>query len=232
MTKAVGSLSMKRRLRNIFLSFLATLIFITILFFAAGSIAWFWGWVLALIMLAANTVGIVLTTPELLEERIGVKSGHKRSDIILAIIMGRLGPLTVIIIAGLDFRFNWSAPFPVTLAVLGLVFLVLGYIPMLWAMRENQFFSSVVRIQKERGHRVITTGPYRFVRHPGYMGSIIYILALPFAITSYWALVPAVVTIIIAIIRTSIEDDILKRELEGYTEYAERVNYRLLPGIW
>ena len=225
MTEAVGNLSRKRKLRNIFLSFLVTFIFIAILFITAGSLVWFWGWVLALIMLAGNTLGVVLVDPGLLEERTGVKSGYKRRDIPLAIIMGRLGPVAVIIVAGLDFRFGWSAPLPEALAVLGLVLFVIGYVPTLWAIRENRFFSAVVRIQEERGHCVITTGPYRFVRHPGYLGSIIYMLALPFALTSYWALVPAIATIIIAIVRTALEDGTLKQELKGYAEYIEQVRY-------
>jgi len=232
MVDAENNLSRKRKLRNIFLSFLVTLIFSSVLFIAAGSLAWIWGWVLVFVMLTGNTLGVVLLDPGLLEERTGVKSGYKRGDALLAIIMGRLGPLAVIIVSGLDFRFGWSAPFPGALAVLGFVFLIIGYTPTLWAMRENRFFSSVVRIQKERGHYVITTGPYRIVRHPGYLGSVIYMLALPFALTSYWALVPVVATTIIAIVRTALEDHTLKRELEGYAQYAERVRYCLLPGVW
>lgn len=208
------------------------LIFIAVLFVSAGSLEWFWAWMLVLVMLAGYTLGIVFVDTGLLEERTGVKRGYERRDLPLAIIMGRLGPLAVIIIAGLDFRFGWSWPLPETYAVLGLVLFAVGYVPILWAMHENRFFSSVIRIQKDRSHRVVTTGPYRFVRHPGYLGSIIYMLALPFALTSYWALIPAVATIILVIVRTALEDDILKRGLEGYAEYTQRVRYRLLPGMW
>ncbi|MBM3141905.1 MAG: isoprenylcysteine carboxylmethyltransferase family protein [Chloroflexi bacterium] len=232
MSEAVGNLSRKRKLRNIILSFLVTLFFIAVLFVTAGSLKWFWAWMLALVMLAGTTLGVVLLDPGLIEERTGVKKGYERKDLPLAFIMGRLGPLAVIIVAGLDFRFGWSGSLPNICAVLGLVLLIVGYVPTLWAMRENRFFSGVVRIQKERGHHVVTTGPYRFVRHPGYLGSIIYMIALPFGLTSYWALIPTVATIIIAILRTALEDDTLKRELEGYTKYAQRVRYRLLPGVW
>jgi len=212
--------------------FLGTLIFTTILFVSSGSLAWTWGWVLVGIMIANNVVSLLLLDPGLLEERTGVKRGSKREDILLASIMGRLGPLGIIITAGLDFRFGWSTPFPAVLAVLGLVFVIIGDVLTLWAMRENRFFSSVVRIQRERGHYVITTGPYRVVRHPGYLASVIVMLALPFALASYWTLIPAIATIIVSFIRTVLEDNTLKRELEGYSRYAERVRFRLVPGIW
>ncbi|HEX7364035.1 MAG TPA: isoprenylcysteine carboxylmethyltransferase family protein [Dehalococcoidia bacterium] len=232
MNKGVGNLSRKRKLRNILLSFLVTFAFIVILFITAGTFDWFWAWVLASVMLAGTTLGVVLLDPGLIEERTGVKKGYERRDLPLAFIMGRLGPLAVIVVAGLDFRFNWSGLLPDIYAVLGLVLILIGYVPTLWAMRGNRFFSGVVRIQKERGHHVVAAGPYRFVRHPGYLGSIIYMLGLPFVLTSYWAFVPAVATVIVVVVRTALEDDTLKRELEGYTEYAHRVRYRLLPGVW
>lgn len=232
MNETVGNLSRRRRLRNIFLSFLVTLVFVAILFVTAGSFEWFWAWMLVLIMLSGNTLGVVLLDPGLMEERTGVKRGYERRDLPLAIIVGRLGPLAIFIVAGLDFRFSWSGPLLETYAVLGLVLFAVGYVPTLWAMRKNRFFSAVVRIQEDRGHLVVTTGPYRFVRHPGYLGSIIFMLALPFALTSYWALIPAVATIIVTIVRTTLEDNTLKRKLKGYTEYTQRVRYRLLPGVW
>lgn len=232
MNEGVNNLGWKRKLRNIFLSFLVTLVFIAILFISAGSFEWFWAWMLVLIMLTGNILGVVLLDPGLMEERTGVKRGYERIDVTLAIIMGRLGPLATFIVAGLDFRFSWSGFLAGTYAILGLVLLAIGYVLTLWAMRENRFFSGVVRIQEERGHRVVTTGPYRFVRHPGYLGSIIYMIAMPFALTSYWALIPAIATIIFTIVRTALEDNTLKRKLEGYTEYTLRVRYRLLPRIW
>jgi protein-S-isoprenylcysteine O-methyltransferase Ste14 len=222
----------KQRLRSTLLLFLVSVIFIIILFVSAGSLTWFWGWMWTGIIIIYNIIGIMLLDPGLLEERTGIKSGIKRVDIFLALIMGRLGPLAIIITSGLDFRFGWSGSFPLVLAVLGIVFLILGYFLVLWAMKENRFFSSVIRIQRERGHQVITTGPYQIVRHPGYLGSIIYTIGLPFALTSYWALIPAIVIIIFSILRTVLEDNILKQKLENYSNYAESVRYRLIPGIW
>jgi len=231
-SEGAGNMSWKRKLRNIFLSFLVLLAFIAILFITAGTFEWFLAWMLALVMLAGTTVGVLLLDPALIEERTGVKKGYERRDFPLAFIVGRLGPLAVLVVAGLDFRFGWTGLLPDIYAVIGLVFVVAGYALNLWAMRENRFFSGVVRIQEERGHHVITTGPYRFARHPGYSGIIIWMLAMPFVLESYWALIPTIATIIVTIVRTALEDATLKRELKGYTEYAQRVRYRLLPGVW
>lgn len=230
--EGTSNLSWKRELRNIFLSLLVLLIFMAVLFIAAGTFEWFWGWMLALVMMAGTIVGVLVLDPGLIEERTGVKKGYERRDYPLAFIVGRLGPLAVIIVAGLDLRFGWTGLFSDIYAVLGLVFVIAGYAFNLWAMRENKFFSGVVRIQEERGHHVVTTGPYRFVRHPGYAGIIIWMLAMPFALESYWALIPAVATVIVTVVRTAFEDGTLKGELGGYTEYAQRVRYRLLPGMW
>ena len=223
---------MKRRIRNLALILLATIMSLTVLFVAAGSMLWVNAWVLAGIILAGYVSGVVLVDPNLLEERVGIKSGIKREDIFFSVIMGRLGPLSTYVIAGLDFRFGWSASFSAGLIIAGFVLYITGFVILLWAMKENKFFSSVVRIQKERGHYTVSGGPYRFVRHPGYMGSIIDMLALPIALASLWALIPAITTSIIAIIRTFLEDDALSRELEGYNTYMQHVKYRLLPGIW
>jgi len=230
--EAAASPNHRRRLRNILLSFLATLIFAAILLVSAGSLAWFWGWMVIGVMLAANMAGVLILDPGLMDERTGLKSGHKRWDVPLATLVGRLGPLAMSITSGLDFRFGWSEPFPTWLAVLGLVLLAFGNVLALWAMRENQFFSSVIRIQEERGHHVIVTGPYRMVRHPGYLGSAVVLLAFPFALTSYWALMPTAATILISVVRTALEDSTLRKELEGYPQYAQMVRYRLVPGVW
>lgn len=230
--KVGTSLSRQRKLRNALLSFVPTIIFAAVLLITSGSISWLWGWVLIVVIIIGNILNILFISPELIDERIGIKQGSQGYDILLATIVGRLGPLSVIITAGLDYRFSWSLPFPITLKVLGLVLLILGFALVFLAMRENKFFSSVVRIQKERNHQVISSGPYRFVRHPGYAGAIIYLLALPFITTSWWALIPSIITIVITVIRTTLEDNWLTRELPGYIDYTKRVHYRLLPRVW
>ena len=138
----------------------------------------------------------------------------------------------MVIVAGLDHRYNWYPEFPLWLTVIGFIMIALGYAFAAWAVAENRFFSSVVRIQTERGHVVCDTGPYRFVRHPGYVGNIIPLFGIVLALDSVWTLLPALVATIISIIRTVLEDRTLLEELSGYSDYKQRVRYRLIPGIY
>ena len=136
------------------------------------------------------------------------------------------------IVAALDTRrFHWST------MTLGLwpvgAFLFLGGIALSgWAMGTNPHFEGTVRIQKDRAHRVIESGPYRYIRHPGYLGLILWALGMPFALGSYWACAPAGFTAAYIVLRTALEDRFLRRNLAGYPDYAARVRSRLLPGIW
>jgi len=116
--------------------------------------------------------------------------------------------------------------------VIGFILISIGYAFAAWALAENRFFSSVVRIQMDRGHVVCDSGPYRFVRHPGYAGSIVALFGIVLALGSIWTLIPATVASIIAVIRTLLEDHTLQEELPGYPDYARRVRYRLIPGIY
>ena len=114
----------------------------------------------------------------------------------------------------------------------GLVISLLGFGVFLWAMAANAFFAEGVRIQEERGHTVATGGPYRLVRHPGYVGAILSMGATPFLLGSWWALVPAGLGVGGYLLRTALEDRTLQEELPGYREYTHQTRYRLLPGIW
>jgi len=136
------------------------------------------------------------------------------------------------IVSGLDIRFGLSLELATWIHISGLVIFILGNALVSWAMISNIYFSTAVRIQYDRGHHVSIGGPYRFMRHPGYVGMIIYLLATPLILGSIWAFIPASLTGILFIIRTAFEDNTLKNKLEGYKEYAERVKYRLIPGIW
>ncbi len=129
-------------------------------------------------------------------------------------------------------RHNWSSEFPIWLNVIGLILISLGYAFAAWALAENRFFSSVVRIQTDRGHTVCDSGPYRFVRHPGYAGNILALFGIVLALGSVWTLIPAAVASIIAVIRIVLEDQTLQEELPGYRDYARRVGYRLIPWIY
>jgi protein-S-isoprenylcysteine O-methyltransferase Ste14 len=143
-----------------------------------------------------------------------------------------LASLAGLVVAGLDARFGWTAPFSLSVHVAGGLGYALGFALFSWAMASNAYFSTVVRIQKDRGHTVCTTGPYRFVRHPGYVGAILQSLVAPLLLGSLWSLIPGALAALLMIVRTALEDRTLQGELDGYRDYARRVRYRLLPGVW
>jgi protein-S-isoprenylcysteine O-methyltransferase Ste14 len=135
----------------------------------------------------------------------------------------------------LDFRNGWTSglwPVPVALQIAGLVIAVLAYALTTWAMTVNAYFSKIVRIQDERGHSVATDGPYQVVRHPGYLGTLAFELGTSIMLGSLWALVLSIVSVVLFIVRTALEDRMLQDELAGYAEYAKQVRYRLIPGVW
>lgn len=156
----------------------------------------------------------------------------KAWDKVLAPLMALSVGHILVIVAGLDHRYGWSPEFPLWLIVLGLILISLGYAFATWALAENRFFSSMVRIQTDRGHVVCDSGPYRLVRHPGYAGNIPPLLGIVLALGSVWALIPAVVALSITVVRTALEDRTLQEELPGYRDYAQRVRYRLIPGVY
>ncbi|QOY91274.1 methyltransferase family protein [Paludibaculum fermentans] len=201
------------------------------LFGAAGRLAWQNAWVLLGLSLLTGLAFTLGRDPELAAERRNVKEG-KSWDKLLVGITVLLGPMAVWITAGLDIRFHWSKAVSTVAVSLGIAAAVLSAALIAWAMRTNRFFSSVVRIQKDRGHTVIDGGPYRFIRHPGYAGSAVYLLATPLILGSTWALLPAAATALVMMLRTSLEDATLHNELDGYADYARRVRYRLCPAIW
>jgi protein-S-isoprenylcysteine O-methyltransferase Ste14 len=151
--------------------------------------------------------------------------------IYLAPLLG-LGGGLLPLVAGLEARFDLSPMLDFPLKVLALVIILAGYALRAYALIENRFFSGMVRIQNERGHHLVASGPYLWMRHPGYAGSLLVYLVAPAFLDSVWAYLPAVFLLIILVIRTSLEDRFLQDQLPGYQEYASRVRYRLVPGVW
>ncbi|MBN2472813.1 MAG: isoprenylcysteine carboxylmethyltransferase family protein [Anaerolineae bacterium] len=208
-----------------------------LLFGGAGRLDWGTGWVLvALFVLqqVATGIGLWRVHPSLLAERADAhhQEGVKSWDLPLARFGGVLLPMLTWLVAGLDTRLGWTAPLPGWLVVGGGVVMVLGMALTTWAMIANAFFSGVVRIQRDRGHQVAAGGPYRIVRHPGYLGAILYDLGAPLLLGSWWALLPSGLAIVLMTIRTALEDRTLRAELEGYAAYTQQTRWRLLPGVW
>lgn len=204
------------------------------LFWSAGRIDWWPAWALLAVMLAwiiAMGFAIIRFNPDLLAERLGPRKGGKQWDMTIMGIVG-LSELARLIIAGLDQRYGWTGGFPIAAQIAALAVCALGYALGVWATASNAFFSQIVRIQTERGHAVATGGPYQYVRHPAYVGTILYQLAMPVLLASWWALIPGGVNAILLVIRTALEDRTLQAELSGYADYARLVRHRLLPGIW
>ena len=204
------------------------------LFIPAGRLDWVMGWALVGIYAAwvtANALILIPRCPELLAERATRRKGAKTWDVIILSIIG-LALIAKLVVAGLDIRFGWTPSIPVALQIAALAIAVLGYALVTWSMAANAFFSTVVRIQEDREHAVATKGPYRYVRHPGYTGSIAFELVTPIMLGSLWALIPGGLTALLLLTRTALEDEMLRKELDGYKEYAQQVCYRLLPGVW
>jgi protein-S-isoprenylcysteine O-methyltransferase Ste14 len=203
-------------------------------------IPWRWDWWEAWVYLAINVFGFIISRylagrkhPDLLVER-GKYLQHQNPekwDKLLSPLLS-LGGGFIPIAAGLDMRFGPSAEFWWVIKVLAIILMLMGFALGSYALIANRFFSGMVRIQTERGHQVVSSGPYRWVRHPGYVGALLSYLATPFLLDSWWTLIPVVFAFIIIIVRTSLEDRALQEKLEGYQAYAEKVPYRLFPGIW
>jgi protein-S-isoprenylcysteine O-methyltransferase Ste14 len=207
-----------------------------VIFISAGTVHWIWGWALVIVLAAslfAHPLILIPVNPELLAERQrgtrdeGVKGWDQRITMLSGALM-----LLSWIVAGLDYRWGWSPPLPAAAHLAGLLFVVLGYSLFLWAMASNAYFSEGVRIQTERSHTVARGGPYRYVRHPGYVGVIIVHLATPFLLGSLWALIPGLLLAGLFVLRTHLEDKTLTAELPGYKAYTQDTPYRLLPRIW
>ena len=197
---------------------------------------WWEAWVYAIIGILGFAISRVLAArrnPDILAERARFLQHEdaKPWDKLLSPLVG-LGGGLIPLVAGLDALFDWSPPFSLPVKILALVIILAGYALGSYALIENRFFSGMVRIQTDRGHQVVTSGPYRWIRHPGYTGALLTYLATPLFLDSRWAYLPVVFITIVLVIRTSLEDKVLQDELQGYSDYTKRVRYRLIPGVW
>jgi len=179
-----------------------------------------WNWWQAWVMAAIFMLGFIVSraiaarkTPDILKER-------------------AFGSVFILLVAGLDELFDWSPDLSLGLELFGLGLIVIGYVLGSYALVENAFFSGTVRLQPERGQTVINSGPYAWVRHPGYVGSLIANLGIPLLLDSAWAFLPVIIISVFFVLRTHLEDRFLRENLAGYNDYAKKVRYRLLPGIW
>ncbi len=223
--------AVRRRIIQVLLTYLIQAV---LLFISAGTLVWPVAWVLQaeyLAILLLNLYYFLQDKPELIAERGKPKQGAKKWDkTITAVIMSF--NLSMLVIIGLDERFTWSPDFPLALQIAGLFLIASGQLLFSWAMASNPFFSTLVRIQEDRGQIVAHQGPYRYVRHPGYVGYIVFTLAAPLALSSLWGFIPAGIVSALLVLRTHLEDETLLAELEGYDQFSNQTKYRLIPGVW
>ncbi len=199
----------------------------------ASRLGWTLGWIyvgIVVVTLTINLACLLRWNPELIRRRMRVSKFTKTWDKVWAVLFG-LAMIAIYVVAVMEARDRvLSAPGAAWL--LGLAIFVPGWALAIWSMVVNPFFEKTVRIQTDHGHRVIDKGPYAYMRHPGYVGFAGWMLSTPLLVASTWAFVPALISVILLVIRTALEDRTLHSELPGYAEYASRVRFRLIPGVW
>ncbi len=213
----------------------ANFLMLSILLISAGTFFWVNAWLyvgLKIFLLIIYTATLLKINPDLLNARGKyVKKDTKTFDKIFFAI-GRPLIFMIMIIAGLDIvRYQWSS-MPFGISIVGVVFFLTAFLLMLWGLAVNANYETSIRIQNDRDHQVCDWGPYRIVRHPGYVGLIVEFLSTPVVLGSWWALIPGSALAFLVVVRTAKEDRMLHDELQGYEQYAKRVGYRLMPGIW
>ena len=222
---------------KIIATFFFALFFTFIPVIVSGDVHWIEGWTLAILSVVFSILARILAAhknPDIIQERAGFTDaeGIKPWDKKIVPLIAFVVPALIYVVFGLDHRFGWSTPVSTLMKVVGFITFIAGFLLSTWAMVENRFFSSVVRIQTERGHTVCDSGPYRWVRHPGYLGGLIGWVGIPLFLGSLWGYCPVLIEMTLYVIRTWLEDQTLQAELPGYKEYAKRTRFRLLPGIW
>jgi len=208
---------------------------VAVMFLMAGTWNWPMGWVFVGVFFVlgplVSCVVLIPRQPEMVLERTTRRKPVKPWDKLLYPLISVSG-LLIFFLPPVDLRFGWSPPLATWIPWTAVVVGALGYLLAIWAMASNPFFARIAYVQKDRGHAVATGGPYGIVRHPGYVGMSMLMLAVPIILGSLWSLVPAGIVVALVVVRTVFEDRMLHEELHGYREYARRVRYRLVPGVW
>jgi protein-S-isoprenylcysteine O-methyltransferase Ste14 len=228
-----SAISAKARSLLILRAVLSPIVIVLLLFLLAGRWDFWQGWVyLGLILLSELLMAAILNRNKgLIEERLNPKEGMKTWD---KVYFGITTPLyfITIVLGALDARFGWTPVMPFAIYGLSVALYIVGQAIFLWARNANNYFSSVVRIQADRGQTVCKDGPYHYVRHPGYVGGFLFTITVGWILGSWWATIPQVIAALLLVWRTALEDKTLQAELPGYTEYAKETRYRLIPGLW
>jgi protein-S-isoprenylcysteine O-methyltransferase Ste14 len=206
-----------------------------VLFVAAGTAEWPVAWVF--LAISACVLGTYLTIvarlhPDLIGERRKPPKDAKRWDKPLVALIGGAGPVAMIVVCGLDRRFGWTPHMPLVFNAAGLLLVAAGGALTNLAVAANRFFSALIRIQRDRGHVVVDSGPYGVIRHPGYAASIVHMFGVGLALGSVYGMGVAAAVTLVVVVRTALEDRTLCAELDGYADYTRRVRSRLVPGLW
>jgi protein-S-isoprenylcysteine O-methyltransferase Ste14 len=219
--------------RAIVVSYVGVLVYASFVFIGAWKLAYWQGWLYVALAVLGTTIGHALTPPDSdLAERRTEETGAGQEWDRRLLKLFFLVNVVMFLVAGADSgRFGWSGSVPLFVTLAGAALMIAGQTLFAMAKRENAFFSATVRIQTEHGHAVCDTGLYRLVRHPGYLGMLLTLLAFPLVMNSYWAFVPALLGAAILVARTMLEDRFLARELAGYAEYATTTRFMLIPGL-
>jgi protein-S-isoprenylcysteine O-methyltransferase Ste14 len=206
-----------------------------VLMLSAGRWDWGAGWLYVFIFLAFDAATALVALPDspgLLIERSQRSTNVKDWDKVIMPLAAGILPLAGWILAGFSERWSWGPTVSPGVQLVGFLLTLVGHGIIVWGMSANPFFSPMVRIQEERDHQVAEGGPYRIIRHPGYVGAILFSLGIPLLLESWWALIPGLISVVLYIVRTILEDRTLHDELPGYEEYSSRVKHKLIPGVW